>query len=90
MGVTVAALLLRQALANPAVGYPGMAGIAVAFAVETIISFLLMTTVLIVSNSRLARYTGLFAAILVALYITFTAPLSGISMNLVASKPEPT
>lgn len=85
MGMTVAALLLRQALADPAVGYvvtqPGMAGIAVAFAVETIISFLLMTTVLIVSNSRLARYTGLFAALLVALYITFTAPLSGMSMN---------
>jgi aquaporin Z len=37
---------------------------------------------LIVSNTRrLARYTGLFAGALVALYITFEAPLSGMSMN---------
>ena len=84
-GVAAAALLLGQALADPAVGYvvtqPGMAGIAVAFTVETGISFLLMATVLVVSNSRFARYTGWFAATLAALYITFTAPLSGMSMN---------
>ena len=84
-GVAVAAVLLGHALADPAVGYvvtqPGMAGIEVAFAVEVVISFILMTTVLIVSNSRLARYTGLFAATLLAFYITFTAPFSGTSMN---------
>lgn len=84
-GVAVAATLLGRILADPPVGYvvtqPGMAGVAVAFMVEVIISFILMTTVLIVSNSRLARYTGLFAATLLALYITFTAPFSGTSMN---------
>ncbi|MCB1769666.1 MAG: aquaporin [Candidatus Competibacteraceae bacterium] len=85
VGVAVAATLLGHTLADPAVGYvvtqPGMAGIAVAFAVEATISFILMTTVLVVSNSRLARYTGLFAATLLAFYITFTAPFSGTSMN---------
>jgi len=41
-----------------------------------------MTTVLIVSNhKRLSRYTPLFAATLIATYITLEAPLSGMSMN---------
>jgi aquaporin Z len=41
-----------------------------------------MTAVLWTSNSaRLMRLTGVFASGLVALYITFEAPLSGMSMN---------
>jgi aquaporin Z len=41
-----------------------------------------MLTVLIVSNTkRLNRYTALFAGALVAIYITFEAPISGMSMN---------
>ena len=37
---------------------------------------------LIVSNCRETnRYTGIFAGLLVALYITVEAPLSGMSMN---------
>jgi aquaporin Z len=46
------------------------------------ISFILMLTVLFVSNSKkLSRYTPFFAAALVATYITVEAPLSGMSMN---------
>lgn len=53
-----------------------------AFAAEALISFGLMLTVLIVSNDRkLNRYTALFAGSLVATYITFEAPISGMSMN---------
>jgi aquaporin Z len=41
-----------------------------------------MFTVLTVSSRpRLAPYTGLFAGVLVALFITLEAPLSGMSMN---------
>jgi aquaporin Z len=85
-GVAVSAIALGRMLADPAVNYvvtmPGSAGVAVAFAVETGISFGLFLVVLIASNTmRLARYTGLFAASLVALYIAFTAPFSGMSMN---------
>jgi aquaporin Z len=58
-----------------------MRGAAVAFAAEVAISALLMLVVLTVSGSRFAPYTGLFAGALVALYITFEAPLSGMSMN---------
>ena len=46
------------------------------------ISFGLMSTVLIVSNTEgLARFTGLFAGVLVAAYITLEAPISGMSMK---------
>jgi len=73
-------------LADPAVRYvatvPGRQGLLVAFDAEVLIAFVLMSTILRVSNNqRLASYTGLFAGALVALYITFEAPFSGMSMN---------
>jgi aquaporin Z len=85
-GVVVVALVLGNAQADPAVHYvvtaPGRWGDAVAFLGEVAITFVLMAVVLVVSNSApLARYTGLFAGSLVATYITFEAPLSGMSMN---------
>src|SRR5436305_14762279 len=41
-----------------------------------------MTVVLTVSNTpRIARLTGVFAGVCVALFIAFEAPLSGMSMN---------
>ena len=53
-----------------------------AFAAEALISFVLMLTVLTVSNHpRLARFTGICAGLLVWTYITVEAPLSGMSMN---------
>jgi aquaporin Z len=84
-GVLVAAAALRSALAHPAVRYvvtTGSYGDVVAFGAELLISFGLMTAVLVVSNvPALNRFTPVVAAILVALYITFEAPLSGMSMN---------
>jgi aquaporin Z len=54
----------------------------VAFAAEVLISFVLMSVVLRVSNIRsLNRFTGLCAGLLVATYLTLEAPLSGMSMN---------
>ena len=67
---------------NYAVTAPGPTGPGVAFAAEVLISFVLLTTILNVSNRKnLSRYTGLFAGALVATYITFEAPFSGMSMN---------
>jgi len=61
---------------------PGPRGVAVAFVAETAISFGLMATVLLFSSSaRLARFTGLAAGCLVALYISVESPFSGMSMN---------
>jgi aquaporin Z len=85
-GATLAALALGEALGDPAVRFvvtvPGPRGLGVAFAAEAAISFLLMAIVLTVSNTpRLSRFTGIASGLLVATYIRFEAPLSGMSMN---------
>lgn len=65
-----------------AVTVPGPQGTAIAFFAEALISFLLFFVVLLVSNRKsIARYTPLFVGFLVAIYITFESPLSGMSMN---------
>lgn len=85
-GVLLSAALLGRAIADPSVAYvatvPGPGGPWVAFGAELAMSFVLMSVVL-ASSSRpsLGRYTGLFAATLVALYISVEAPLSGMSIN---------
>jgi aquaporin Z len=85
-GALAACAFLSPWVSHPAVHYvvtmPGSAGAGAAFVAEVGITFVLMTVVLTVSNhSRLHRFTGLCAGILVAAYITFEAPLSGMSMN---------
>jgi aquaporin Z len=84
-GVLVAWALLGERLAHPSTRFvatvPGPAGALPAFAAETAISFVLMGVVLLVSGSRLQRFTGLCAGALVALYIALEAPVSGMSMN---------
>ena len=86
VGVLLMAALLGQWVADPAVNYavtvPGPAGQAIAFLAEFLISFALMLVVLIASNTRrAARFTGLLAAALVAIYLVVEAPYSGMSMN---------
>ena len=85
-GVFVVTLFAGEAVSHPTVNYaatlPGMQGVIVAFIAEFVIAFVLMSVVLRVSNTpHLARYTGLFAGALVATYITFESPFSGMSMN---------
>ena len=85
-GVSIAMFLLGRAVASPSVNYaatvPGPNGALAAFVAELVISFVLMSVVLRVSNTKnLARWTGLFAGALVATYITLEAPISGMSMN---------
>ncbi len=86
IGVLIASLALGELLIHPSVNYvatmPGERGIAVAFIAEVLITFILMSVVLIISNTaKLARFTGLAAGALVATYITFEDPFSGMSMN---------
>jgi aquaporin Z len=86
VGVLLVAGLLRASFARPPVQYvatlPGPSGVAIAFIAEAVISGLLMATVLVSSNSaRLMPFTGAFAGVLLFLYITFEAPLSGMSIN---------
>ena len=84
-GVAISWALLGARLAHPSTWFvatvPGPAGALVAFAAEVAIAFLLMSVVLSVSSTDFQRLTGLAAGFLVALYITFEAPISGMSMN---------
>jgi aquaporin Z len=85
-GVALVAAVAGKLLAHPSVNYvatlPGSDGTGAAFLGEVVIASILMSVVLIVSNTqKLARYTGLFAGACVATFITFEAPISGMSMN---------
>jgi aquaporin Z len=86
LGVFLVAKLLGRQVSDPAVRYvvttPGPHGPWVALLAEFIIATGMMSAVLYFSNHhRLGGYTGLFAGLLVATYITIEAPFSGMSMN---------
>lgn len=86
LGVALMVPILRETIRHQSVNYvltlPGKWGIIWAFAAEVFISFLMMFTVLTVSNlPKLAKFTGMIAGILVSLFIWVEAPVSGMSMN---------
>lgn len=51
------------------------------FLVESVMSFMMMSVVLTISNSRIAKWTGLFAGALVFIFIVLSATVSGFSIN---------
>jgi glycerol uptake facilitator-like aquaporin len=74
VGIAAAVSALGGIVSDPPVNYvttlPGPTGEAVAFVAEAVISFVLMLTVLVVSNHRrLAPFTGLCAGLLVWVYV---------------------
>lgn len=86
VGVALVSNVLGARLSDPRVNFvatlPGPRGAWIAFTAEFFIAFGLMTVVLNASNhAKLHRFTGIFAGVLVATYITIEAPLSGMSMN---------
>ncbi len=86
LGALAASAALSRWASHPAVNYvvtaPGSFGAIAAFGAEILITFILMTVILHTSNnSRLHKFTGLCAGALTAVYITFEAPISGMSMN---------
>lgn len=85
-GMACAFLLFGSSLSHPSVNWiatrPGDFGIAAAFIAEGAMTLLMMSVVLQLSNSpRWAPRTGVVTAILLAAFITFEAPLSGVSLN---------
>jgi aquaporin Z len=85
-GVLLVKFALGRVFTDPPVSYvitvPGKSGVAAAFVAEMAISCGMMLMVLFITNTpKLARFTGLFGGTLVFLYITFEAPLSGMSIN---------
>jgi aquaporin Z len=86
IGVVLIVALLGESFTSPPVNYivtvPGSGGWLVAAIAEFILSFGLMLMVLTISNShKIATFTGIFSGILIATFITFEAPLSGMSIN---------
>jgi aquaporin Z len=86
LGVSIVVALLGDAFTAPPVHYvatlPGTHGAVAAFAGEFLISALLMSVILRISNApRYAMLTGICAGAMVAIYITLEAPISGMSMN---------
>jgi len=86
LGVFLFKWFWHDALAAMEIGYaatvPGAAGVWVAFGLEFLISTLLFTMVLFLSNTKqIAPFTGYFVGALIVIYITFEAPFSGMSMN---------
>ena len=84
-GVALVLTLLGERFTAPPVAFvltQATHGLRVAFALEWLISFVLMTVVLALSSrERLARYTGVAAGGLVATFIALEGPYSGMSMN---------
>ena len=86
VGVIAAYLLLGSLVVDQSVRFaatvPGPTGPLPAFLAELAITFILMSVILTVSNTkRLSRWTGIFAGALVATYISIESPISGMSMN---------
>jgi len=81
--VAAAGRLVGEPSVNYVVTIPGPRGMSVAFVAELAIAFAMMTMVLVTTARvrRLAPLTGLFAGVLVAIYIAVEAPLSGMSLN---------
>ncbi|MBK7625633.1 MAG: aquaporin [Bacteroidales bacterium] len=85
-GIAIFKLFLFNYISFPTVNYvvtiPGQQGELVALGIEFLLSAILITVVLISSNyTKIAPYTGFIVGILLLLYITFTAPMSGMSIN---------
>jgi aquaporin Z len=85
-GMALAAVLfgppLSHASVNFAITRPGPRGAGAAFVAEGLMTLLMMSVVLRLSNHpRWAARTGLASAALLALFITVEAPLSGMSLN---------
>lgn len=85
-GIRLIATVVGQPFTELPVHYivtiPGAGGAIAALVAEFLMAFGLMLGVLVISNHpRWFPLTGLFAGLLVALYITFVSPLSGMSIN---------
>lgn len=86
IGVMLVAAVLGMWFTEPPVSYvvtvPGMGGWMSALVAEFLMAFGLMLMVLLTANTEhLAKFTGLFAGLLVATYIILEAPISGMSIN---------
>ncbi len=86
IGVYITYLFFGKEFADPPVNYvitiPIKNSIAIPFLAEAFMSFLLMAMVLFITNkANLAKYIGVIAGIMLAIFISVEAPISGMSIN---------
>ena len=86
LGVYLVWTVCGELFSTPPVSFvttvPGGRGVIIAFFAELAMSALLMLAILeSAARPRLARYTGIFAGILVFVFISLEAPFSGTSIN---------
>jgi aquaporin Z len=86
IGVQISSIALGMIVSHRSVNFaatvPGTGGLLFAWIGEFAIAFVLISAVIVLNrHNRLTRFTGCVAATLVALFITFEAPLSGMSFN---------
>jgi aquaporin Z len=86
IAVYIMQLLMGDLLTTPPVNLvatvPGKFGTTAALITEFVIAFITMTMVLFTSNhDKLKKYTRLFAACLVCIWVIVAGPVSGFSMN---------
>jgi aquaporin Z len=88
LGVLLFKVFFFEYISNPEINYivtvPSASSNSVLkpFLFEFLISFIMFLSVLILSNiPRLSNYTGYFVGVLLIIYITFEAPISGMSIN---------
>lgn len=85
-GVYLVYFVFGNVFANPPVNYvitvPMNNSIVIPFIAETLMAFLLMAMVLFTTNKvSLAKYTGAIAGVMLAIFISVEAPISGMSIN---------
>lgn len=86
LGVALMAAVFGAWVRDSSVNYvatrPGPFPLATVWLAEFLIALVMMTVVMAANKMQgLAPYTGCFAGILVAIFITFEAPISGMSLN---------
>lgn len=86
LGIALVAAIIGEPFTNLPVNYiitvPGIWGWFGALVTEALLAFGLMLMVLVVSNHpQLHHRTGIFAGVLVAIFVTLAAPISGMSIN---------
>lgn len=86
IGVYLVYFIFGNIFANPPINYvitiPTSNSITLPFFAELLMSFLLMLMVLFTTNRvNLAKYTGVIAGIMLAIFISIDAPISGMSIN---------
>lgn len=86
LGILLAAIAIGEPFTTSPVNYivtvPGAGGWLAALSAEVVLAFVLMLMVLVVSNhGKLHHYTGVYAGVLVAVFVAIAAPISGMSIN---------